>query len=70
MSDYPRLEFRCSHELDEHIFDLLARREFQELEITKSRLLKASMLLGLQIIKANPSLIQNIKERDYVQGDI
>ena len=69
MSEYPRLEFRCSRELDEHIFDLLSRREFQELEITKSKLLKHAILLGLQIIKANPDITKHIEERDFVKRD-
>ncbi len=69
MSEYPRLEFRCSHELDAEIFRLLSKREFQEEEITKSTLLKKSVLLGLQILKANPSLIHNITEQDFCKGD-
>lgn len=67
MSEYPKLEFRCSQEMDEEIFSLLAQREFLELEISKSALLKKSILLGLQILKANPSLIQHINEQDFVK---
>lgn len=70
MSEYPRLEFRCSHELDQEIFDLLAQRRFQELEITKSKLLKTAVLLGLQIIKSNPDITQYISEKDWVKRDI
>lgn len=68
MSEYPTLKFRCSENMDEHIFELLKRRDFQELEVTKSQLLKCSVLLGLQILKNNPDLIQNINERDFVKG--
>ncbi len=69
MTEYPKLEFRCSHELDEHIFELLSQRTFQELEITKSQLLKKSMLLGLQIIKSNPHITQYITEDGFLKGD-
>lgn len=69
MTEYPKLEFRCSHELDEHIFQLLSQRQFQELEITKSKLLKQAVLLGLQIIKSNPHITQHISEQDFLKGD-
>ncbi len=69
MTEYPRLEFRCSHELDDEIFNLLSQREFQELEVTKSKLLKQAVVLGLQIIKANPHITKYISERDFLKGD-
>lgn len=69
MSEYPKLEFRCSQELYDHIFEIIRQPEFIDLEITRSALLKKSILLGLQILKTNPSLANNITEADFVKAD-
>ena len=69
MSEYPRLEFRCSYEMDEFVFSLLTRKDVVDLEISKSELLRKSCLLGLQIVKSNPAILQNINEKDFLKGD-
>jgi hypothetical protein len=69
MSEYPRIEFRCSRDFEEFVFDLTSRRDFQELEITKSVLIKKAALIGMQIIMANPRIADHIKEEDFLKGD-
>lgn len=68
MADYPKIEFRCPPELEEEVFEILAKREFQELEVTKSRLLRISVILGFQIIKSNPNILKDIKEKDFFKA--
>ncbi len=70
MSEYPRLEFRCPYEMNDLIYELLARKDFVDLEVSKSELLRKSCLLGLQIIKNNPRLLKDISESDFLKGDI
>lgn len=69
MSEYPRLEFRCPHEMDDLVYQLLARKDFVDLEVSKSELLRKSCLLGLQIVKDNPALLKDIAEQDFLKGD-
>ena len=51
------------------MYQLLARKDFVDLEVSKSELLRKSCLLGLQIIKDNPLLLKNIAEKDFLKGD-
>lgn len=67
--EYPKLEFRASHELEDEVFNLLSSRDFVELEITKSELLRKCFTLGLQIAKGNPGILKLIHEKDFIKAD-
>lgn len=69
MSEYPKFEFRCSHEFSDFIYQLLMSPEFIDLEISKSELLRKSCVLGLQIARHNPSIIKSIHEKDFLKVD-
>jgi len=55
--------------MDEFVFSLLTRKDVVDLEISKSELLRKSCLLGLQIVKSNPAILQDINEKDFLKGD-
>lgn len=57
MTEYPKLEFRVREDIKEYVFQVLARREFQEREVTTSSLLKTALQLALPQIESDPDLV-------------